>query len=120
MSHGKISEKNRKRRRKSSRTPKPMRFIIVVFTVFMTFLFLKGIVSFLTVPPQAKEEAKQIEETLRIQQEEAERLRKQREEEMARAAAEEEKQDSSSTGAWCGGCDRHGCRRSNSVSEDVL
>ncbi len=90
MSHGKISEKNRKRRRKSSRTPKPIRFIIVVFTVFMTFLFLKGIVSFLTVPPQAKEEARQIEETLRIQQEEAERLRKQREEEMARAAAEEE------------------------------
>jgi flagellar biosynthesis GTPase FlhF len=64
--------------------------LMVVFTMFMTGMFIAGTVSFFAVPPKARKEAQEIEEMLRRQQEEEEQRRKEREAELARKAAEEE------------------------------
>ena len=60
-----------------------------VFTVLMAVVFLLGVRSFFVIPPQAKEEAAEIEENLRRQQEENEKRLEEARAEAARRAEEE-------------------------------
>ncbi len=79
-----------KSKKKSVRKIKVIPLLTLLFTVFMAGVFVMGVISFITVPPIAAVEAKEIEEMLRKQQEEAERQRIKQEEELARRRALEE------------------------------
>ena len=79
-----------KSKKKSVRKIKVIPLLTLLFTVFMAGVFVMGVYSFITVPPIAAVEAKEIEEMLKKQQEEAERQRIKQEEELARRKALEE------------------------------
>ncbi|MBR4455976.1 MAG: hypothetical protein IKS32_07105 [Solobacterium sp.] len=89
---GKQRSVKNSRRKKRSFQAAADNLLITLFSVFMTGVFVLGVISFFRVPPLAKKEAAEIEETLRRQQEEAERLRKQKEKELAEKRAAEEKE----------------------------